>query len=420
MQKSFKMEVPDLISATVWELARKAFANHEHYVAYNNTLLFVHESDIAFFTNIEDAADFAFNNSSDYDDWGVLRFSSIDEFKAKIESIVPGLEFTPPTEIAAVFNEPQQSFFPKRELQNKTTIIMELEKTLDQLKNKLLFLGFGEGLNAELERQLKEGKPEFSLKASTEFGVDKMEAVLNFRYAEKDGKENYFLNNYVATLVSAENTPSQFFYINNQGQSVTFKEACNLLNGRSVQKELVGKDSQTYRPWLKIDHESMDQKTGYPKLKQFGENYGYDLKEAIGRLPFKFLKYGDQLKTIMKSLEKGNRPEVVLLKDNAELKVFIEANPQFKSLNMYDKDGNKMFYPAQKVAQQYGQAPGDLKTENKQNGKQVGAAAQTANTVSEGQAGYNKKDLLGKNKASNGLIPKTKKSKSNSKSNRLQ
>ena len=63
------MEVPDLISPEVWELAKQAFEQEQYYVAYNNTLLFVHPDDIRFFNNMEDAADFSSENVGDYDAW---------------------------------------------------------------------------------------------------------------------------------------------------------------------------------------------------------------------------------------------------------------------------------------------------------------------------------------------------------------
>ncbi len=376
------MQVPDLISPEVWEKASQAFEQGVCYVAYNNTLLFAHEEDIRFFTNPEDADEFTQDYSSDFDNWQVKRFTSLDAFKLHVESIVPGLVYEPPQQSVTA----HPSFFPIKELHSKTTIIMDIQKSLEQLSNKLLFLGFGEGLNTELERQLKEGKPEFSLNASAEFGKDKMEAVLHFRYAEKNGKENYFLNNYVATLVNGDHNPSQFFYVNNRGQSITFKEACNLLNDRYVFKTLTSKTGVEYDTWIKIDKDNIDLKTGYPKLHQYGDRLGFDLQEAVNRLPFKFLQYGPELKMVMKALEKGNRPDVILLKDGVEQKVSIEANPPSLTLNMFDVNGMKLEYPAKKLEQKYEQSE--------------------SVAVSERQSTYHKKDLLSKKRQPNNLIEK--------------
>ena len=389
------MEVPDLISKEVWDKARIAFSNEENYVAYNNTLLFLHESDIRFFTNRDDAEEFCFDNINEMENWRVVRVKDLPDFQHLVESAMPGLVYKP-QQLLAVVAEEKPSFFPKNELLNKQTIIMTEEKTasnLDYLKNQLLFLGFGDKLNEELEKKMKEGKPEFNLQARNTFGKDNMEAVIHFRHSVKDGQEAYFCNHYISTLKREGDERSQFIYVNNKGQSITFKESCNLLNSRSVFKEITPREGAPYKAWLKIDHENMDPKIGYPKLRQFTNNYGFDLKEAIGRMEFKGMKYDDQLKGLMKSLQKGNLADVTMIKDGREIPVSIEANPQLRTLNMYDAKGEKLFYPMQKVEQKYGQAPADEKR-------------QETSLVKEPGLKYEKKDLLGRNKPSNGLIKK--------------
>ncbi|MBY0481286.1 MAG: hypothetical protein K2Q21_08020 [Chitinophagaceae bacterium] len=400
------MEVPDLISKEVWEKAKRAFENQEHWVSFNNTLLFVHETDIRFFTNKDDADDFCFDNHNEVENWQVSRINDLNEFKTKVESIMPGLVYKPIEEMAIV-QEMASSFFPKELLLKNKTIIMNAEN-LEYLKNQLLFLGFGEGLNSKLESKMKEGKPEFTLDASTEFGTDKMQAVIHFRHSEKDGKEAYFCNHYISTLLREDQNRSQFIYVNNKGQNVTFKESCNLLNSRSVFKEVTPREGAAYKAWLKIDHENNDQKTGFPKLRQFTTNYGFDLKEAVGRMDFKGMKYDDNVKGLLKSLQKGNAASVLLMKDGKELPVKIEANPQLRTLNMYDKNGEKLFYPMQKVEQKYRQAPADVKK------------LETASVVNESgkEVKYEKKNLLEKNKPSNGLLPK-KNAKSKSQSRKI-
>ncbi len=377
------MEIPDLISGEVWEKAKTAFENYNHWVAYNNTLLFVHESDIRFFTNREDAEDFALIDRIDLEPWQVVRIADLEDFKAKVEKSLPQHENT-------IINQKSKIMTPEN---------------LEYLKNQLLFLGFGEDLNGQLEQKMKEGKPEFNLNASAEFGTDKMEAVLHFRQSVKDGKEAYFCNHYIATLLREDQNRSQFIYVNNKGQSITFKESCNLLNSRSVFKEITPREGAPYKAWLKIDHENIDPKTGYPKLRQFTTNYGFDIKEAVGRLDFKGMKYDDQLKGLIKSLQKGNASLATLIKDGKELPVSLEANPQLKTLNMYDSNGGKMFYPMQKVEQKYSLAPADAKKKE-------------ATLANEPKPTYEKKDLLTKQKPSNGLLPK-KNNRAKSKSQKI-
>lgn len=231
---------------------------------------------------------------------------------------------------------------------------------LEYLQNQLKFLGFGEGLNSQLERQLTDGAPEFHLQASHVFGKDTMEATLHFKKSDQEGKDFYFFNSFDAVLLTADKSVAQHFFINNKGQSVTFKEACNLLNGRAVYKELTPKEGEKYKAWIKLDFAHRDEK-GNAQVKYFNEKYGFDLKEAIGRLPFKELSDPDQMQTLMASLQKGNAAQAILIKDGKEQSVLIAADPQFKTLKMYDGEGKKLYVPVEKVAERYGLSQADQK-----------------------------------------------------------
>lgn len=44
----------------------------------------------------------------------------------------------------------------------------------------------------------------------------------------------------------------------------------------------------------------------------------------------------------MQSLQKGNRQAVNFKKEGKETPMFIEANPQFKAINVYDTSGRQL------------------------------------------------------------------------------
>ena len=71
-------------------------------------------------------------------------------------------------------------------------------------------------------------------------------------------------------------------------------------------------------------------------MKQFHQNYGYDLAKTLATHPIKELSDSQQKENLIQSLERGNRQSVTLKMNGKEQKVFIEASPQFKSLNFYD------------------------------------------------------------------------------------
>lgn len=233
-------------------------------------------------------------------------------------------------------------------------------ENLEYLEKQMLYAGFGEGLKTQLERKLKEGLPEFQLNASHEFGKDKMEALLYFSKSRQEGSDKYFFNKYDATLNNAHGEFKQTFFINNKGQSITFKEACNLLNGRSVYKELTPKEGARYKAWVKLDFNNRDE-FGNAKLNIFNEKYGFSLKEALGRIPLQELKDPEKMAALFTSLESGNLAKASLIKADREMDVQLAADPKFKTVKMFDMEGVKLYVPAQKQEKQYGNAPVDEK-----------------------------------------------------------
>ena len=128
----------------------------------------------------------------------------------------------------------------------------------------------------------------------------------------------------------------QTFYLN-KGKGVTGKEAFNLLDGRSVHKDLVTKEGQPYKAWMQLDFENKGKNNNF-EVKQFHEKYGFDLKAAVEKFPITELKDPEKEKALMQSLQKGNVQSVTIEKDGSSHKMFIEADPQFKKVNLYDSN----------------------------------------------------------------------------------
>lgn len=221
---------------------------------------------------------------------------------------------------------------------------------LDFLKNSLKYLGFGDKLNNDLENKIKEQPTEFKLNLIGEFtknGLnDKVAYEIDFK--KSDQSDMYFLNRYHATLKTdnPELERKQTFYIN-KGSGITAKEAYNLLNGRAVNKDLNNKEGQPYNAWLQLDFQEKDKNDNY-KVKQYHAGYGYDLEMTIAKYPIREQVEADQKVTLLKSLEKGNLTQVTFVKEGKDEKMFVAANPQFKSLDLYDAKMQKQFQGLEK------------------------------------------------------------------------
>lgn len=209
------------------------------------------------------------------------------------------------------------------------------EQNLDFLKDNLKYLGFEDKLNKDLEKQVSKQPAEFKLQTEMEHYNNKTDHTLHFRKSSET--DMYFLNKHEATLKNGkpEEDRTQTFYIT-KGHGVTAKEAFNLLEGRSVFKELVNKEKESYKAWLKIDFSSeKDEKTNNYKVKQFSDGYGYDLEKSLSRFPIKELGDSEKKDALFKSLQKGNLQQITVDKENKPTKFFIEASPQFKTINVF-------------------------------------------------------------------------------------
>ena len=219
------------------------------------------------------------------------------------------------------------------------------EKNLEYLKENLKYLGFGEKLNADLEKNIKQQPGEFKLNAVGEFGKDTSKQSVNYSldFKKSDQSDMYFLNRYKATLTNndPEKERSQTFYIT-KNTGVTAKEAFNLLNGRAVNAKMANKDGEKFKAWVQLDFQEKDKHDNY-KTKQFHEKYGYDLESVLNRYPIRELQNAEEKDKLMKSLEKGNLQRVTFVVDGKEEKKFMEANPQYKTVNLYDQNMQKVF-----------------------------------------------------------------------------
>lgn len=208
------------------------------------------------------------------------------------------------------------------------------QQNLDYLKENLRYMGFGDKLHADLEKNVQQGFPEFVLKTQSEFSSKKMDTVLLFK--RSDQSDMYFFNRFDAHLHHRNDSSKdvqQSFYLN-KGHGVTLKEAFNLLDGRAVLKELSGKEVK-YKAWIQLDFKEKEENGNY-KTKQYHQNYGYDLEASLKTFPIRELQNEQQKERLLLSLQKGNVQSVTMTSGGREQMLFVEANPQYKTITVYD------------------------------------------------------------------------------------
>jgi hypothetical protein len=213
------------------------------------------------------------------------------------------------------------------------------ENNYDYLKNQVKYTGFGESLDSQLKENIQKQEPEFQLKYPHTFGKENVEATLHFR--KSDQSDMYFFNRYDLAITKKDDEKlQQTFYVGKEN-NITLKEAYNLMKGRSVHKELTNKEGENYNAWVQLDFKNTDDRGNY-KLNHFHENYGFDLEKALQKHPIKELENDESKKNLFISLQKGNRQAATFLVDGQEERRYIEAKPQFKSVNVYDESGQRV------------------------------------------------------------------------------
>lgn len=207
------------------------------------------------------------------------------------------------------------------------------QENYEFLTEKLKYTGFEDKLNAQLKEQIKAGKEGFTLGITLDIEGKKMDVDLYFKQSAIS--DRYFFNKFDASLRNENpdlESKKNTFY---QNQGITAKEAFNLLEGRAVFKSLLDSDKEPYKAWLQLDLSKKDENNNFP-VQQFHEKYGFNLEEALRKFPIKELNDATKTEWMLKSLQKGNTYPVQMERKGMDEIMFIEANPKFKSINVYD------------------------------------------------------------------------------------
>ncbi|HEY8929540.1 MAG TPA: hypothetical protein VIM55_10135 [Mucilaginibacter sp.] len=214
--------------------------------------------------------------------------------------------------------------------QQTTSIYLQKSNTMNNenlsyLQKQLLNMGFGEKLNEDLEKNIKAKATEFVLPTTLEYNQQSVDYNLHFKAGEQN--DMYFFNKYDAKM--PDKNLEHTFYIN-RGNGVTAKEAYNLLEGRSVHKQLENLENEKYNAWLIIEN---------GKLRTFNDKWNYHPEKAIDKMDIVGIGEPGAKEKLMKSLEKGNRHQVTAMKNGKEVKLFIEANPAEHRVNLTNWKG---------------------------------------------------------------------------------
>ena len=232
-----------------------------------------------------------------------------------------------------IINEAEKEQTTKQEEKIKSPIE---SAQLDYLKNQLKYLGFGESnkLHQDLEKGINSNEKTFKIQTQSDRAMQGNEVnfTLNFNKSEKGG---VFLNSFNATLKNEiEEERTHNFGVNH----FTAKEAVNLLEGRSVKTEF--KENEPV--FVKLNFAEEKNEYGNFKFQTYNQQaYGVDTAKIVEKSGLIFDK-PEHKDNAVKSLEKGNIVKVKFNLDNKITEGNAVLNPQYKTLNLYDKEMNRL------------------------------------------------------------------------------
>lgn len=210
------------------------------------------------------------------------------------------------------------------------------KKNLEHQNQLLAKLGFGTRslLNQHLEMLMEQERPDFELFTEAFFDAEtKLEAKLYFVREAASG-DYQFIKYDTLLRYSGEHDKDkrQTFYLHD-GDGISFPEAFNLLQGRSVYKQLIGPNGNPYHAWVTIDFSrDKDEQGNY--VYGYVQDREYNLRIELAKYPILEMDYDNLGDNLVRSLQRGDVRSVTFYHGDLHEKKAISANPPSKTINV--------------------------------------------------------------------------------------
>jgi hypothetical protein len=234
-------------------------------------------------------------------------------------------------------------------LNTKNSSIMN-EQSFDYVKNQLFYLGFGDEVAKPLREKMEKNLTEFTIPHSRKFGQDETSSVLHFSKGDQKDKDMTFFNRADVTLKQPgkEDLTQTFFF--GKEYNYTLQERYNMMDGRAAYREQpkmapveengevrMKPTGETYFAWRGLDFKNADQYGNFNPKVMF-----WNHQKEVGKYPIKGIEENYDKQRLIAKLEKGNKVDVILLRDGQEMPAKMVANPRMARLDFYDGNGQTL------------------------------------------------------------------------------
>ncbi|MEE3724521.1 hypothetical protein V2H21_03990 [Riemerella anatipestifer] len=237
------------------------------------------------------------------------------------------------------------NFFEQIQEQPKKTY--EQEEVIGYLKNQLMYLGFGkdEKLHKDLEKGVLETqngeKFQIAIKYDKVLEGNEAHFIINFHKSEQGG---VYLNSFKGVLKEGNTGEERIHSFG--ANKFTAKEAINLLEGRAVKTQFTNKlTNEQDDVFVKLKLKEEKNEFGNYQIQIYNKGYGINIEDIVNKSQLVFDgENAEEIKElVIKSLEKGNVVNVKFRNDdNKEMQGKAIFNPQYKTINLYDEQMNRI------------------------------------------------------------------------------
>jgi len=217
--------------------------------------------------------------------------------------------------------------------QNQLSLRSEVkkdERNFNSLNEEVQRIGFPD-LSEKLKNLIDKEQENFSIPLS--YYLNEKEKITHTLLFSKNAEGRLELDGFKSSLQnnSAPEDSREYYFKNGLENNFKVNEAYNLLSGRSVEHN---------QSWFQLDFNDQDASGSY-HLKEFRNEYAYDLEKTLKAIPLK-ISSQYEMEKLKHALRQGDSVSAVLVKNGRENQIYIEANPQFRSLNIYDQHFRKI------------------------------------------------------------------------------
>jgi len=224
------------------------------------------------------------------------------------------------------------------------------EQSFDYVKNQLFYLGFGEEVAKPLREKMEQNLTEFQIPHSRKFGQDETHSVLHFSKGDQKDKDMTFFNRADINLKQPgkEDLTQTFFF--GKEFNYTLQERYNMMDGRAAYREQpkmapveekgevrMKPTGETYYAWRGLDFKNADQYGNFNPKVMF-----WNHQKEVSKYPIKGIEENYDKQRLIAKLEKGNKVDVILVRDGHETQAKMVANPRMARLDFYDGNGQSL------------------------------------------------------------------------------